>query len=346
MTFDLSALTAEAIISGLHLAFPFLVVLFVYLTWRLLTGLVDWLIWKNNSSLHIVKIITEFTALFIIIFILSLFIIISSISLVNIQADPILLHYNNQLLMNWDRQLFGSYVPFWLQSTTNIWKTTFDALTPWLINTYKGLSAMLSLTLLIVLAYNYRHFYRMILTIVLTVMISVPMWLYLPALTPREAFFDNILKLQPPASIQVAVEQYQPNGALKKYFGYINDIKQDNPTVHKVVTTIPSLHVAWGTVIVYFAISAWPILAVFAVPYWLFNILSTMITLQHYAVDAVAGVIVGVLAIFITHLLIKKSDQESDKDNTINQIIYNDVQLIKRAWEKIRRYLTETVFRP
>lgn len=332
--FNPANLVSEALISGLHLAIPFMVILVVYLTWRLFTGLFGWIIWKDINNLNALKILSEFIALFLVIFILSLFIIISSINWVNIQADPLLLAYNNQKLMDWDFKLFGNYVPFWLQSSANSFKPIIDSLTPIIIATYKNLTAILSLTLLIALAYYYKHFYRLLLAVVLTVMISVPLWLYLPALTPHEAFFDNTLKISIPTAIQTSLTLYEPNKDLKKYFTYIDYIKQENPAANQVVTTIPSLHIALGTLITYFAISAWPILAVLFIPYFIFNVASTMLTLQHYAVDALAGVMVAILAILISSLLIKKIDPEFDRDHTINGIIRADVKLIKKLFRK------------
>ncbi|MFH1866950.1 MAG: phosphatase PAP2 family protein [Patescibacteria group bacterium] len=326
-------LMQEAVLSGVHLLLPFLIFLFIYLAWKLLVILLNWLIWKNQSSLEQIKVIIKFSIIFIIIISLTMTIIVITVNWVNNSADLTWLESNNLSLMKLDKTLFGTYLPFWLQSETNPLKPLFDYLTPTLITTYRLLSGVLSAVLLLTLVKNIRYFYGLLLTVVLSVIFSLPFWFSYPALTPREALWHNILLTPIPATIQTDLNNYQPNPILNNYLNHAKKIK-NHDSRQLTITTIPSLHVAWVTAILYFGVQAWPLLAIVLVPYFILNFLATIFTLQHYAVDSWAGIIISILAIVLAKILIKKILPATMK-RSISDLIANDLAFLKQQLQRL-----------
>jgi membrane-associated phospholipid phosphatase len=80
---------------------------------------------------------------------------------------------------------------------------------------------------------------------------------------------------------------------------------QSNPVAGRYfITSFPSPHVAWGVLIVWFGIELYRRSAVLLVPWGLLNCIGAVFLLQHYAVDAVAGIVVAVAAVFLVRGLV------------------------------------------
>ncbi|MFH1111782.1 MAG: phosphatase PAP2 family protein [Patescibacteria group bacterium] len=324
-----SALIQEAILSGIHFLFVFLILIFLYFTWKALMLLSEWLISGNEHKKSDLKILAKGVLYFTLFFVISFIIFSASINWVNQQADLNIIPVNNQYLMELDKILFGSYVPFWFQDINNPYKTFFDFISPLLTFTYRLITAVIALLFIIVLAKNQTRFYQFFLAFVLCLIISLPLWYAIPALTPNYAYYQNILNNPISTPIKKALSTYKPNDNLHEFL-----LRKINTTYiasknSVLITTLPSMHVAWATVALYFAIQISWWLAIFMIPYYLLNFIATIFTLQHYAVDSLVGIIIGILAIILAKLIIRKKDSASALP-TISTLIQEDLKsLIK-----------------
>lgn len=329
----LAAIIKEAIISGAHILLVFLVLLFVYILWKLIALLGDWLIWHRQQAQKEAIILVKSFFNFILFFVISLSVLVFAIGWVNTNADKTSLVYNNNYLMSLDKEIFGVYVPFSLQDVNNPLKPVFDFLSPWFINTYQGLSIVLGVVFIIALISSQKRFYQMFLAFILCGLLSLPFWYYYPSLTPKEAYWasSSFQELTPLNSKEILI-QYQPTDSLLKFLGPQNI---DNGSVNinsYTITTIPSMHVAWATIALFFAVEiSWWLLLILG-PYFILNFLATMFTLQHYAVDALVGVFVAIIAILVAKLIIKSKKQN---ELNISAFIQNDITSLAQIIRKL-----------
>lgn len=207
----------------------------------------------------------------------------------------------NQALMETDRLVFGTYPPFWFQAGDNPLKPFFDALAPLLISVYNNLPIVLGLSLTALFFINGICWARMLLAFVLSLILSAPIWFLAPALSPLDAYRYPLITAEPTAEITAAITAYQPNERLQRFQEAIQSLRRPEATTFYPITTIPSMHVAWATILVYFLARAWRPSLIFGLPYAALNLLATLYTLQHYAVDLPAGLAASLVAILLAN---------------------------------------------
>jgi hypothetical protein len=321
----IAGIVKEAIISGVHILLVFLVFLFVYFAWKLVILFGDWLIWKHASAQTKVKALVKSLFNFILFFIVALSVLVFTIGWVNTNTNKTHLVQNNDYLMSVDKTIFDVYAPFWMQSLNNPLKPVFDFLSPWLVGTYSGLGVVLGIVFIIVLISNQKKFYQMFLALVLCGLFSLPFWYYFPALTPKEAYWaNNSLLTQAPSDIKNVLTEYKPNDNLLDFLGQTNNDNKPVDLNSYIITTIPSMHVAWATLAVYFGIEVSRWLLLILGPYFILNFLATIFTLQHYAVDSFTGVLVAIVAILVAKLVIKSKKQS---ELNISAFIKDDINI-------------------
>jgi len=212
----------------------------------------------------------------------------------------------DNFLMDADKTIFGVYVPFWFQSSTNVLKPLFDWLSVIFITTYLSLGTVLALVFVFVLAVNSQKFYQMFLAFLLSIILSLPFWYFFPSLSPLEGYVDNIIKSYVPGSIVTVISLYDSNDELNKFFDHVRTVRAGMSGNFMAVTTMPSMHVAWATIALYFGVLAWAALAYFLVPFYILTFIAAIYTMQHYAVDTFAGALIAVAAIIIVNKFLKQ----------------------------------------
>ncbi len=206
---------------------------------------------------------------------------------------------NSFYLMGLDYSLFGTYPPFVIQ---NYFNSFFADLT---IRSYAELPSVIVLVFFITLFMNGVVFRKYLLNLVVALLPGFLFWYLLPGLSPEEMFRRNILEV--PLSrldnpqILSQFYQYPP---LMDFLGRISDKWSNLEAGRLAITLIPSMHMAWGLIVCYYAIKAAPRTVWFFAPYCFFNSVGTVYTLQHFVVDLVPGVLVGGLSILFIERLV------------------------------------------
>ena len=72
--------------------------------------------------------------------------------IIDTQATVVRIAVVNNFLMAADKAIFGAYVPFWFQSSTNVLKPLFDWLSVILVTTYFSLGIVLAIVFIFALA--------------------------------------------------------------------------------------------------------------------------------------------------------------------------------------------------
>lgn len=276
--------------------------------------------------------------------ILALTLIVMGLVLTPIITAPDQSHIaeNSDKMMNIDRAIFGTYPGFSMQSASNPYKSYWDSAGKILIKTYTSLAILICFLFILHIATNHRIFVSMMIAFFLSMAFSAPFWYTFPALTPGERYIDNAItnnKLLP-ANIYTAVAAYQPNQNILQFRKEIAEEKDKLGNKFADVTQLPSMHVAWALVALYFGFLAWRKLLYVLAPYFMFTVLATMYTLQHFGVDAIGGVLIGTVAIIVAESITKNLK----KDGGLTYFIRKDIEIIMNGFDKIyRKYSSQKV---
>jgi membrane-associated phospholipid phosphatase len=194
-----------------------------------------------------------------------------------------------------------------------------------------------------------RQFRQFILSFFLAFMLAMPIWFTFPTVTPNELFRENVFAASTDTPLaQYAIAQSQMIGPMTTALLHDVSHMQSNPAIsHYHVPTFPSMHVAWGIVLVYFAfIIAWPVGILFTV-WWILNITGAVFSLQHFGVDVIAGTIIGSLAFTVSGYLLRFEDRFLTVPKTTHKSLWyvsEDltllIQTIKRKAKKVVRLIT------
>lgn len=199
---------------------------------------------------------------------------------------------NNFYLMELDYRIFGTYPPFIIQQYFN---PLFEKLT---IRSYVELPSMIVLVFFMTLFLDGTAFRKYLLNLILVILPAFLFWYLLPAMSPEEMFRRNILSVSfERLSHPEILNQLKMSAPLVEFLGRIADKWSNIEAGRLAITSIPSMHLAWGLIVCYYAIKVSPKSALFFLPYCFFNSLGTLYTLQHYAVDLFPGAILGALSI-------------------------------------------------
>lgn len=141
----------------------------------------------------------------------------------------------------------------------------------------------------------------------LGLMILYAGWLVFPVLSPHDRFIDNVYELPTVEAVQPYVDNYQPQKEIAAFLQGMRERKEDLSVLP--TSTFPSAHVAWATILVYYAWRLWPWLGLIAFPFAVVSSVGTFLFAQHYFVDLTAGILVSVLAIFLVRLIVRKQNE-------------------------------------
>lgn len=288
-----------------YVAYGLKQVVFLALVFHILFIYILWKICIRNATVPARRLVGAFVRLGAIVLGL-LFVIAVSLEYIAVTSMPAVredIAMNNHALMQADAAIFGTYVPFWFQSSANSWKPLFDAVAPLLEWAYRSLGVFLGLLLLFLLFTNDRLFAQMFLSCLFSILVAFPLWYVFPAMSPVIAYWHPIVEPHPSTAVQSVLELYEPNGNLLRYMEERVALDEGFPDGFLNITAIPSMHISWGTLLLYFSLAAWRPLALVIVPYVLLNMLSTVYLMQHYAVDIPAGILVALLSILLVVLL-------------------------------------------
>lgn len=130
-------------------------------------------------------------------------------------------------------------------------------------------------------------------------------WIFFPVLSPQDRFIDNEYNLPVPASVQEYVDAYRPQEEIATFLKDVRERKRDLTVLP--TSTFPSAHVFWSALVSYYAWRAHKWLILFAFPFAVLSSLGTVFFAQHYFVDIPAGILVGVVSVWLARRLANSS---------------------------------------
>jgi hypothetical protein len=245
--------------------------------------------------------------------------------------NPQRVAWANDFLMRADRMLFGTFVPFEMHE-----HSLYAWLAPAMLFCYLKLTVAFSVVLAALFIFRAGRFRQYVLAFVTIMFFCMPGWALLPATTPSEAYRTSKLHLQTAFEIdyEIADPVMHLNPDVNRFLNEVDPYQSDPAVGRYFITSIPSLHVAWGVIIVWFGVELYSRSILLLLPWGLLNCVGAIFTLQHYAVDAVAGIIVAVIAVYLVRGLVAleaRKGLDAPKGYGLCKSIQEDIQTLGRA---------------
>lgn len=200
----------------------------------------------------------------------------------------------NEMLMAWDKAVFGNYPFVWLHAAQNPLKPVFDDIALLIIWSFHGLSLLIGATI-IYFVKNRKIYPALVISFFMAMGIGLVFWQIIPANSP-----NNFILSENPS-----FPGYQPNKYVLEYQERVRERQKEMPPV----STFPSSHVNWGVQIVYF----WAVhnrkTLWLSIPWFLLMVLGTVYLAQHYAVDILLGIPLGAVSIAAGRFLAKRLER-------------------------------------
>lgn len=207
----------------------------------------------------------------------------------------------DNLLMQADELVFGTYVPFELHE-----HEFFQKMAKPMVYSYTSLTIVMVSVLVALCMFQYERFRQYSLAILVVMYLALPGWYALPAVSPSEAYRLNIINEKIPFDIAMgtapAIVHLSP--VVSKFLNQVEPNQSSAVQGRFYVTCFPSMHVAWGMLAVWFGALLYARSAWLLVPWGMLNAVGAIFTLQHYAVDVPAGMIVAAVGVLLVHGLV------------------------------------------
>jgi hypothetical protein len=254
--------------------------------------------------------------------------------------NPQRVAWADELLMRADHMLFGTFVPFELHD-----HGLFNWLATPIIFSYLWLTYVLSIVLIALFIFRADRFRQFVLAFILVMSLGLPTWAAFPAVTPSEAFRTVKVRSQVPYDIafEIAGPIIHLDHRTTSFLDRLEVLQSDPKTGRYLVSTLPSPHVAWGMLVVWFGVGLYSRSALVLLPWGMLNCIGAIYSLQHYAVDAVAGIIVALIAVLLVRGLIALEARlglAAPEGYGLYKSMQKDIVAVGQAvWPSVRRKL-------
>jgi membrane-associated phospholipid phosphatase len=200
---------------------------------------------------------------------------------------------------------------------------------------------MIGVILLIFYFLNKKKiFSRYLIAMTLPIMISLPLWFFFPVNSPQNTYLNNVYQKEIEYSLLSPLENYQPSRHILE-FHKKSGVMQGGTAP---ISTMPSMHVAWAIVIVYYLYQFKKRTIYFTLPWAFFSSLGTVYLAQHFFVDILVAIPIAISAIIITNYLVKiekKYYQGGIYDNR-EKIFKEEIKdHFQQIWQKIYSFLPQ-----
>ncbi len=237
-------------------------------------------------------------------------------------------------LMRVDKSLFSSYPFFWSYD----WIPFFKYLSPLIVYSYNLLGTMMGVSWIIFYLTKKREiFSKYIVAMVLSSIIGLILWFIFPALTPQDRYLDNIYGLEINPSIQALIKDYNPDK-------YVLDFQEEirlEPDEVGGVSTMPSMHVTWSMIIIYYLFKLKRKTVFITLPWFFLSTWGTFYLAEHYFVDILAALPIIVVVIWLSNLLVKKEKKYyqigkwDDREDEFKRGINRDIRKISKFFKNL-----------
>ncbi|MEK7187649.1 MAG: phosphatase PAP2 family protein [Patescibacteria group bacterium] len=210
-------------------------------------------------------------------------------------------HLIDDRVVEWDRALLNSY-PF--ISFTNIsWPGWFIRIVAF---SFMDLPVFIIAFSLYVFAFQRKIFREMAAVFCFSLVLMLFLWQIFPVLSPHDRYLDNVYNLPNSPSMNEALKKYEPQPLIEKFLSEMRERKNQSLGGTMPTSTLPSAHVAWATLLVYYVWRVKKQLLLLFFPIAFLSTIGTFLFAQHYFVDVPAGIAVMMFAIYLVRFTNRK----------------------------------------
>ena len=175
-----------------------------------------------------------------------------------------------------------------------------------IFNSYFWLTPVSFTTLFILIFRDKFIARRFLLSYFLAFLIGLPFWFTWPVLGPNMMFRVNQLQTTISNEIKTSISNTEFSETKKEVLKGFEDYYASDNYRSIDVSSFPSMHSAWGIIITFALLETFGVFTLVATIPWLLALLvGTVFTLQHYFVDTIFGVLVGILVWFLVGKFLK-----------------------------------------
>jgi len=223
-------------------------------------------------------------------------------------SDPSTIAKWSARYMQADYSLFHTYPPFAIQRIPTL-------LAQASVHAYLWCGTIFSLALIALLCIDQERLRGLIMAFFIAIVLGFPFWLLMPAISPEEMYVRNTLNQAQSGELAAAITNYRPVPFITPYLKALDRFWIDRSGQSFAVSTLPSMHATWAIIIIIFLWRANKYLGVLSGVWAILNLLGALYTLQHYAVDLIAGTLVGIAATFLAQKLLEVEHGYLDSDS-------------------------------
>lgn len=199
-----------------------------------------------------------------------------------------------------ERSLFGNLlaVPFINAFSGSVWERLF-------LYSYSLMYIIFSLAIFFLALNNKKIFKTVILAFFLALIISLPIWAFFPATSPDGLYIAKIFG----NNFQITSTNFRVSEFFAGMISYFHEIwiSKDGQFIN--VSSLPSMHIAWSTIIIIgLALSKKRIFWFFGA-WFLLNFIGAFYSLQHYFIDLIAGFLLGGIVYLLSMKLIRVEEK-------------------------------------
>ncbi len=205
----------------------------------------------------------------------------------------------SDLLMHFDKIIFGVYPPIYLAGVIQN-----GAIANAIYQIYLATFALFAVTMTLTLLTRKYFFRKIVLSFWIAFLFSVPLWLLVPAISPDLRYGKNTLNAPVQEEIRQAYDQVLIPTRAQEALHSIQDMWIDPKGMSIPISTFPSFHAIWGVITTVILFDLWLPLGLAAIPWLLIELTSTVYTFEHYAVDVICGILVASAALYLAKKLL------------------------------------------
>lgn len=144
-------------------------------------------------------------------------------------------------------------------------------------------------------------FKKLIFCLIIAFILAFPFWVLFPIVSPSSIYFSNNVVNQREIPKEINLSQT---------FNYYNNAYNQSVVGTKenylAVSSFPSMHVTWGIIAIWFLIEKKKYLNMLFLSWLIIEIIATIYTMQHYAIDTMFGILFAFLIIKLVDKIFKK----------------------------------------
>lgn len=187
---------------------------------------------------------------------------------------------------------------------------------------YAYTANMMAIGFLVLCIFSARLLRSYLLAMFVSLILASVIWIISPAMAPHQlAVFDKTsdsvyaeeIKKQTASVMQFVAnnEGTQWEDQVVRYDEYWEDATRN---YGYPISSNPSMHIIWGVLLIYFMCRVHYILGCLASLFVFFEAIGTMLFLQHYLLDIPVGIVVGLIAIYISKKLVMYEKEDTNVD--------------------------------